>query len=138
MANEEIEKLIEVRPTVFGDEAFIFSTWLRGLHYGNPWFHEIDKDIFMENYHRVIESILARPAVEVRVACLKEDPDTIVGYAVLEPDRSALHWVHVKEAWRKFGVMKKLIPDRVVCVTHLTTLGKTLKPKEIKFNPFLV
>ncbi len=140
METNELDQLSIIRGYLPGDEAFIFSTWLRGLYYGNSWFREIDKDLFMENYHRAISSILSKPGVEISVSCLKEDPETILGYAVYERGRSALHWVFVKEVWRKFGIMKRLIPSdqEWKCVTHLTTVGKAIKPKEIIFNPFLV
>lgn len=135
----ELEKTTEIRGFRESDVAFLFSTWLRGLFYGNSWFQEIPKDIFMENYHRVIEAILKRPGVQVRVSCLKEDPDTILGYAVLEPNRNAIHWLYVKDVWRKFGIAKALIPadGTWVVATHLTDMTRKFKPKGIVFNPFL-
>lgn len=135
----ELENTTEIRSIKEADVAFIFSTWLRGLYYGNSWFKEIPKDIFMESYHRVVEQILARPDVQGRVCCLKEDQDTILGYAVLEPKRSAIHWLYVKDAWRRFGIAKALVPasGTWVVATHLTDETKKFKPREIKFNPFL-
>lgn len=140
MDSKEVEKLFVIRPFTEFDLSFIFATWLRGLYYGNSWFREIDKDLFMENYHRVVEAILARPTVEVSVACLKDDPNTILGYVVLERTRQTLHWAFVKEVWRRFGIAKKLIDDQaaITSVTHLTSVGRSLKPEQIKFNPFLV
>lgn len=131
-------ELTEIRTAGLGDIAFIFATWLRGLYYGNDWFEAIPKDIFMENYHRVVEALLEKPSVEIRISCLKEDPSTILGYAIIERDRNAIHWIFVKEAWRRFGIAKSLIPEdqKWVMATHLTKLGKRLKPREMIFNPF--
>lgn len=140
MEIEEIDRISTFRSMYPEDEAFIFSTWLKGLYYGNSWFREIEKSVFMENYHKLIEATIKRPGVEVSIACLRQDEGTILGYSVVERNRSAIHWVYVKEVWRKFGLMKRLIPQdqKWVCVTHLTTVGKAVKPKEIKFNPFIV
>ncbi len=120
------------------DLNFICSTWLRGLYYGNSWFREIDKDLFMENYNKVVHSILSKENVEARISCLKEDPDTILGYAILEPQRNAIHWLYTKDAWRKLGIAKHLLgnKEKWQTVTHLTELGKSIKPKHYKFNPF--
>lgn len=118
------------------DRAFIFSTWLRGLYYGNYWFKEIPKDRFMSFYHNVIEGILNKPNVKVSCAVLKEDPDVILGYAVME--RNILHWVFVKQAWRGLHIATKLVPDDIDTVTHMTDKARTFKPKNVVFDPFQI
>lgn len=118
------------------DESFVYSTWLIGLYYGNPWYGEIEKDTYMRNYHKILENILNRPGVEVKVACYAEDPDIILGYSVTQND--VLHWVYVKHAWRKFGIAKKLVPENIEFVTHLTNVGKSLLPEKMTFDPFLI
>lgn len=104
------------------------------------WWQEVDSDTFNESYLNFIAQVLKRPETEVRVACLKEDEDEIKGYTVLDSSRKALHFVYVKEAWRKQGIAKKLLPDlhELKITTQLTTLGKRLKPSFMKFNPFLI
>ncbi len=136
----ERKDLIEVRPYREGDRNFIFSTWLRGLYYGDSWFSDIPKHIFMESYHGVVERILASPATVVSIACLKEDPDTIVGYSVAHTkgDIAALDWIFVKSAWRKIGVARSLVPTGVSACTHLTRVGRSLKPATWDFNPFIL
>ncbi len=119
------------------DRSFILATWLRGLYYGNPLFKEIEKDVFMENYHRIISDVLDRATTTVRVAVLKDDLNVILGYAVFSSE-TTLHWVFVKEAWRKIGIASKLIPQSTDTVTHLTILGRKIKPTAMKFNPFLL
>ncbi len=135
---EPIKKsdLIAYRSSKPEDINFILATWLRGLRYGNELFEQIDKDIYFAEYHKVIEALLR--VSQVRVACLKDDPDTILGYAVLQGDK--VHWIHIKSAWRRIGIAKSLLYTKFGVVTHLTTLGaKLLKEKctGVKFNPFL-
>lgn len=72
---------------------------------------------------------------QVKVACLEEEPDVVLGYAVYEGE--TLHWVFVKKAWRKLEIASKLVPKKISRITHITKLGKSLKDKEWVFDPFL-
>jgi GNAT superfamily N-acetyltransferase len=136
--NSELNKIYEIRDYKPEDKAFIMATWLRGLYYGDSWFSEIPKDIFMNNYKLILEALLLKNIV--KVACLCEDRDVIVGYSVLSHDFTTIHWVFVKSAWRKQGIGRQLVPKYPSNVTHLTTLGKSLMKKleNCIFNPFNV
>ena len=132
--------LVGVRAGLEGDNNFIFASWLRGLFYGGSHFSMMPKDIFMTNYHKVIEYILKNPKTTIKVACLKDDPEVILGYAILGNNETTLHYVFVKNAWRKIGLAKLLIPDTVKSVSHLTKTGIDMlkKHKEIVYNPFTI
>lgn len=141
----EVERLYDVRDYVESDKAFIMATFLRGLYYGDSWFSLIPKDVFMFNYKSIIESLLQYPGTQVRVACLKEDPDVLLGYSLSRG--SIVHWVYVKSSktkegltWRRNGIARRLLPDSVSDVTHLTALGRSLMHKlpDCVFNPFLI
>ena len=93
----------------------------------------------MENYHTVINSVLSTPQINIKVACLKEDPSVILGYAVLAATPNALHWVFIKKSWRNIGLAKDLISKNVNVATHLTKTGLSIiKKKDWQFNPFLL
>ncbi len=131
-------ELISVRDYMPGDKNFILATWLRGLFYGESWFSLIPKNVFMEHYHNVIEHILASKSTTVKVACLLEDPEVILGYTVLGSNNT-VHWVFVKKSWRSIGIAKDLVPAQTKNVTHLTKTGLSIiRAKDIDFNPFLV
>lgn len=135
--------LVSYRPITDEDKNFIYATWLRGLYYDkDSWFKNINKEIFMENYHKVIEKILYSPNAQVKIACLKNDPDVILGYSVtrIYPEVKVLDWVFVKSAWRKIGIAKGLVSEDVKAVTHLTTPGKSIlksKMPLVLYNPFI-
>lgn len=154
----EIQPLIAIRLGVETDHNFIFATWLRGLYYGNTFFRFTEKDEFMERYTYAIQNALYKPSVEIRIACLKEDPDVILGYSVLEllDGKYVLHWVFVKPEWRKSGIAEAMIPDDLDTITHvvdsicsvkvkkeaksdkwLSNYDVKLKNKKLKFKPFL-
>ena len=130
--------LYEIRDGNGTDHNFIMATFLRGLYYGDSWFSLMSKDTFMANYQPVVAALIARRTV--KIACLKEDPNVIIGYSILSNDFSTIDWVYVKSAWRKQGIGRSLIPQYPTAVTHLTTLGKTLLPKfqDCVFNPFQI
>lgn len=131
--------IFEIRDAKLEDKNFIMATFLRGLYYGDSWFSLIPKNIFMDNYKILLERILANPLNVVKVACLKEDPDIILGYSILSANYQVIHYVFVKSPWRKQGIGRALTPRYPVAVTHLTTLGKSLltKYENCVFNPFL-
>lgn len=131
------QQLYTTRDFTPEDKNFIFASWLRGLYYGCNWFREINKDVFMRNYHNFLERLLSQPTVSIKVACLKNDPEVILGYSVLGAD-DTLHWVFVKSAWRNIGVAKALIPTSTKCVSHLTKTGLSIikRHPDVQFNPF--
>jgi GNAT superfamily N-acetyltransferase len=89
----------------------------------------------MHNYHSIVEKLLY--ARLVKVACLKDDEDTIVGYALMSNDETTLDWVFVKRAWRTIGIAKSLVSSKTTTVTHLTKSGLSIsKKKHLQFNPF--
>lgn len=131
-------ELVAIRGFKPDDYNFIIATWLRGLYYGDSWFSLIPKQVFMTRYHHIIEALLGSNKVIVKVACLKEDPEVILGYSVLSVDLTAVHWVFVKKAWRTIGIAKQLTPESVTTATHLTKTGLSiLTKKKTVFNPFL-
>lgn len=131
--------LITVRDYVPADRNFILASWLRGLYYGSTWFSEIPKGIFMANYHNVLERILSHTATVIKIACLRDEPETILGYSVYREGAGicALDYVFVKSRWRRIGIARDLVPVNMQYCTHLTKLGKVLKPQGCVYNPFL-
>lgn len=131
------EGLYHVRDYKESDKSFILSTFLRGLYYGDSWFSLIDKKIFMDNYKHIAEKIVSSPNTTIRVACLIEEPDVILGYSILSTNKTIV-WVYVKSVWRKRGIGRTLTPEFPTAVTHLTALGKSLLTKipGAVFNPF--
>lgn len=131
------------RPYAYGDRNFIFASWLKGMYYGSPYHSEIPKNIFMENMHRILEAFLAKPGVNIRVACLKSEPDVILGYSVFHivaETVTVLDWVFVKSNFRKIGIAKALVPSDIRAYTHLTKLASSItkiKYQHLVYNPFI-
>lgn len=116
--------LISIRKIAEADKNFIYSTWLDGVYYGNDLYKTADKIQFKNKYKKFLYKVMENSKTEVQIACLKDDPDIILGYAVFEG--STLHFVYVKAAWRKIGLAKDLIPKdlkNISIYSPLTDIG---------------
>lgn len=132
---------VQVRPAVATDRAFIFATWLKSLRFGSE-LEEVPPDLYYEGQHRIIEQLLDR--CMVLVAHAPEDPDTLLGWAVMDPlDGFVLHYVYVKGAFRRLGIAKALLAgwDLVnMQYSHRTGALAWFKAKvpSARFNPFAI
>jgi hypothetical protein len=137
------DELLTIRDVRQEDVPFILSTWLKGLYYGgDKMLRKIPKDVFMANQHKNIERILQTPGVQVKVACLKEDADVIVGYSVYRTggDITVFDWAFCKRDWRGIGIAKSLAPPHFDIVTNLTRPAEAILQKsfpKVTFNPWL-
>lgn len=102
---EELETVIIRRFNEDLDIPFIYSTWRDTL-----WFDEKrndeDSPEFYRTTNRQIKKILNKPNIIIKIACLKNDPNFIVGYAVMTEEN--LEWVYVKFDFRGDGVANLL------------------------------
>lgn len=132
-------ELIAIRDFTPSDENFIYASWLRGMYYGESWLSLMKKDVFMATYHKVVETLINSPGVQIKVACLKDDPEVILGYAVLSRVAPVLHWVFVKSSWRGIGIAKSLVPSETKIVTNVTKSGLAIMRKYpgVSYNPLL-
>jgi hypothetical protein len=96
------------RQATTDDHAFIFATYLR-----NRWFDKSNKttlkrSTWSELHHKRIEKIL--DTKQVVVACLQEDPTTILGYSFIDGNDPL---VYVKLAWRasELNLKEKLLKE---------------------------
>lgn len=117
------------------DKNFIMASFLRGVYYGNSFYNMTPKDDFMNNYKHVGESLINN--AKIRVACLPDDQDVILGYCITSVSDEIIHWCFVKTAWRRQGILKAMLPITVTTSSHFTELSLTLRHKlKLTFNPF--
>ena len=100
------------------DIPFIFSSWLKGIRFGNDAFRKVPSKYYYKVMHARLDSILQTPGCVVTVACLKTDPDTVLGYSV--SNHNTLHWVFVKKGWRGIGIGRDLTPITTTKITMTT------------------
>jgi hypothetical protein len=101
------EKLIiELREGKPIDEDFIFSSWIQCLGNSRPY-SGLDRNWFTTAQHALIEKLLKNS--KILIACDPEDDDQIYGYMVYNPMSNVLHWVYVKQLFRRAKVASRLL-----------------------------
>ncbi len=129
--------LIAIRCWTPPDYNFVKATWIRALRFGSSWFSKIDGPSYYKAYSGALDRLLLLPETSVKVACLADEPDVILGYAVSR--NRTLDFVYVRKRWRGIGIAKSLVPSDFNSVTHLTETGKAIIEKnypDVSFNPF--
>jgi len=134
---------IALRQAHQGDVPFIFNSWLKS--YRNSKFSKnIPTSVYFSEHHKVLEEIALND--QIYVACNTEDESQIFGYvAATEIDGIfLLHYVYVKQPYRKIGLAKfmvesvrKKLDDLAFC-THLSnTMEKTAEKYNLIYSPYL-
>jgi hypothetical protein len=93
---------IFIRSMEESDVNFIFSSWLKSYRNTQKY---VDSTIYFEGQHKLIEHILGNS--DVYIAALDEDPDTIIGYAVVSGE--TLHWCYIKSTYRNLGFARIIL-----------------------------
>ena len=92
--------------------------------------------MYYKEYNKVIDHLLTISTI--KVACLDDDEVVILGYAVF--DRDNIHYVFVKEAFRRLGIAKRLIESSLILpetCTHSTYIAEVIIEKfKLTYNPF--
>lgn len=110
------------------DQAFIFSTWRKGLYYGSTHRDTLPNAFnFMRYQTEKIKKML--PHAQVRVACLKDDPSLILGYAVFTGDQH-LEWVFVKSNFRSKKIGTFLTVNVKTVSKDMTKAGLEIAQKK--------
>jgi GNAT superfamily N-acetyltransferase len=114
----------QVRPVATGETDFVYSSWLNSYE-DSPFARGIRKSIYFDRQRRLINSISARGG-KLLVATHPEAPDAVLGWVcVEEPD--FVHYVFVKQAWRRMGVASLLLEQASARFkyTHRTAVGES-------------
>lgn len=133
-----------------GDTPFIFNSWLKSYR-DSATVRSIPNRVYYEKQHRVIERLLESSVVYI--LCDGDNPDQILGYAVVDTDttKNLVHWVYVKHKYRRKGytsglfkyVAAELGMDAKPWVfTHWSKGAEFFRDKykdkvDIEYNPYL-
>lgn len=118
--------LRDFMPTV--DEGFIYATWRNALWYDDAEREESYSDKFFRDATLSIRRILDNPKTRVRIACLSDGHDFIVGYSVVIGN--CLHFVYVKADYRGKRIGSMLVPRAVETASPIMTkVGRVIAEK---------
>ena len=89
------------------------------------------KAIWFKEFHLKMSSLLKDATIYV--ACIQNDPDTLLGYSIIYKD--TLEFVYVKELFRTQGIATLLTKDKYTKVaTPITKVGLTIISKNPQYN----
>jgi GNAT superfamily N-acetyltransferase len=121
------------------DFNFIMHTWLHSYKESGATVRYMPEKEYFETYRPMLMNKLNNAVTHV--ACLKDDQDVILGYLTYEYNE-VVHYIFVKDSWRRLGIMKMLLKSidllDTVYFTHWTRPVNALIlsfPKWI-YNPF--
>ena len=104
-----------------GDIGMILATWRNHLWYDEPR-DESKADEFFRTATRNIKKVIRHPDTRIKVACLKDDPIIIIGYAVI--NKKNLEWAYVKIDYREKGIATMLAKGCDTISEPMTKIGK--------------
>ena len=109
------------------DEACIYSTWRNGAFFSSAVKETESPAKFFRKMSYKIKEILE--SAQVRIACLEDSPETIVGYSVSRGTH--LDWIYVKPDYRMQRIATILIPKTIETYTSdLTKIGSKIVEKK--------
>ena len=127
----------ELRPD---DIPFVTATWLLNYRSHNPFAGDLRRDVYREQQQTIIARLLR--TASGRVACDAGDENVIYGYTIYAP--SVLHYLYVKEAFRKMGIGRQLLEAAgaqlpLLSYTHWTDAAQWVQASDARltYNPTL-
>lgn len=114
------------------DTALIYSSWPKGVYYGvRPRPQGIPKDIWFTEFFKYAQDTMK--TARIFVACMSEDPSTILGYSIISgwDVEGVLEFVYVKGMIRRHGLGRMLVSNKGV--THYRNGTHAGRPFLAKF-----
>jgi GNAT superfamily N-acetyltransferase len=127
-----------IRDAIGEDINFIYATWLQSYRNDSFTGGASRKSVFYEFYNPVLDHLLSKSFV--KVAALHDEPAVILAYCCFESG-GILHYVYVKEAFRRMGIARELVTLAAPkFYTHQTRSSKeaALKMLNVDYNPYLL
>ena len=122
-----------VRAICEADKAFVIDSWLNTLAYYSPEHSWAPKRLLRSIYRAQIERLLEHRPELFRVLVNEDDGDQIFGWACLD---TAVHFVYVKQDFRRCGVATMLIGVGPWMFSHWTKDCERIKGVEYKPSLF--
>lgn len=133
---------MKFRSRTEGDHNFIFASWMRSFRSNSQWAKQISSGIYNTKHPKLINELLANSGSIV--ACSSDMPDQIFGFAIYQPsveNIAVIHWLYVKEIYRKMGVGNALFRETLMAANHdlkmpvaVTHDSRNLKWASEKYN----
>lgn len=124
------------------DLPFIRGTWVRNAE---DWSFTKAVDEYWIHQKGRIQRIFKRDTCRMLVCCAEDNRSEILGFIVGEPELSAIHFIYVKSAYRKWGLgthmVKTMFTNGPTIMTQYNEGAVRLRfagklPLTMKYNPY--
>lgn len=105
------------------DEPLIYATWRNGLWYGGKRDRALSAEFYANTTKKILDLIHDK-RTQIRIACLSNDPDQMIGYSFMRGTH--IIWLYVKIDFRKQGVGKLLTKGFESVSPVETKVGKAI------------
>jgi ribosomal protein S18 acetylase RimI-like enzyme len=129
---------MKIRSMLDTDVNFVLSTWLKSYYEelrrnGSKGVIYPKDDVFFQGHQNKIKDLLTKAKCEVCTA--PDDDNQIIGYVVYDLD--SVHYIYVKQVFRKMGVAKALISRAFTArlYSHHTRFTKFIN-KGLQYDPY--
>ncbi len=139
---------ILIRPYEPEDQALIFSSWLQSYWDGLVrYLLPVAKTTYYGEQHRLIDRAFHRPGTVTVIAASSAEPHVIIGWLMAErtPKAEILHYVYVKEPFRRLGIARTMLSAvgkglATLQYTHTTKRWQQIMQRypDAVFNPWLL
>lgn len=109
------------------DSGLIYSSYAKGVFHGSTTEISTPKAEWFKDFHQKVGHQLDN--AKVYIACLEDDPSTIIGYSIVENDE--LQFVYVKEVFRNKGIATLLTKNKYKTINqgHITRVAQAILEK---------
>ena len=135
---------IKLRPATPADTSFILNSWLRSYWEASPFVRGVPKETFFHEHHALATQLLQTSRTLVAYPAAGPE-DLIVGWACGETTREhtlLLHYVYVKEAFRRWGGAQTLVHGLTFDFNSQTVVATHLTPRTehgfIPYSPYVL
>ena len=115
---------VQIRQARESDLALVYKTWIDTYAESN-FARKVRRALYPVRQRNLINQILARPTTHVLVACVPDDEETLLGWAVLETP-NVIHYAFMKKDFRRFGIAEDLCraAGDAILFSHRTPFGE--------------
>lgn len=144
-----ISPALNIRPMDVEDHAFVFNSWMNSYRKGSKLAKSLDYPVYKAGQTDQITRLLL--GSDTLIAANPEEPGQIFGYICFTEfeDLTALHWIYVKEPFRRFGIADAMIEamkagnnhaeTSSIFATHTTHNWRWIAEKwGLRHNPYLI
>lgn len=107
------------------DSGFIYATMPKAIYFKHSTPIDQEKRDWFQAFHEYMKWLLINS--EIEIACLDEEPDFVIGYAILCNNK--IEFVYVKKDYRKKKIATLLLKNKTfnqINENNLTKIGESI------------